>query len=198
MLAAASAATVSTSAVSATSVSAATAIAAMNRRCTSVAAVNDRCTPIAAMNDRCTSIATMDHRCATIAAMNHRSAAMTATTNCSTRMSAAPTVPAVAAAPTQTTTERVAAPIPARPPPSVVVPAILATEPNELGAFDDIQAVGRSTKRFRRDDWRRASAHNRYAANENCCRPESNREFTHDVPVSLKSEGKRRAGLFVP
>jgi len=126
-------------------------------------------TAIAAVNHRCTAIAAMDDCCAAIAAMNHRSTVMTATTNCSTRMSAAPSVPAVAATPTQTTTKHVAAPIPARPLPSVVVPAILATEPNELGALDHIEAVGRSAKRFGCDDRRRAEAgaHYRYAAAPN-------------------------------
>jgi len=176
MLAAASAATMSAAVSTATTASAtATAIAAMSHRCASAAAVNDRRAATAAMN----------HRCAAIAAMNHRSTVMTATTNCSTRMSAAPSVPAVAATPTQTTTKRVAAPIPARPLPSVVVPAILATEPNELGALDHIQAVGGSAERCGCDHRRRAEAvaHYRYAANENCCRPERDHKSTHIVPA---------------
>jgi hypothetical protein len=79
-------------------------------------ATNDRCTAMTPTNDRCT--------------------AMTATNT--TGVSAAPAVPAVAAAPPHAANEVLAAPVPPGAVPTVVVPAIVPTKPDELRALDYI------------------------------------------------------------
>jgi hypothetical protein len=65
------------------------------------------------------------------------------------RMSSTPMMPAVAAAPADARSEVLVAPVPAGAVPTVVIPAVIVTEPNELRALDYIQAVGRASNRSR-------------------------------------------------
>jgi hypothetical protein len=175
MFAAVSTTPVSTTAVSTTTVSAA-ATTANHCRCTAIAAMNDRCTAITAMNDRCMRMPAMN----------------------AAGMSAMPVTPAVAAAPADAGREILTAPVPAWAVPTVVIPAIMATEPNELRALDHIQAIGCCADRSRRDHRGRVEAHYRRARKENGCGRDRDHEFTHGDLVNFDLERQRRAGLFVP
>jgi hypothetical protein len=68
-------------------------------------------------------------------------AAMTA----AARMTAMPMMPAIAAAPTNSARLVRTAPIPARAVPTIVVPTVIMTIPNELDVFGHTQAVYRCT-----------------------------------------------------
>jgi hypothetical protein len=74
----------------------------------------------------------------------------TVTARPTSSMTAAPTVPAKAAAPTDARDSVAAAPIPAWAIPAVVVPAITAAKPDELRVLDEIEAVGRRSHRVGR------------------------------------------------
>ena len=64
-----------------------------------------------------------------------------------TRMSSTPMMPAVATAPTDAGSEVLVAPVSAGPVPTIVIPAVIVTEPDELRALDYIQPVGRTSNR---------------------------------------------------
>jgi hypothetical protein len=183
-----SATTVSATAVSATAVSA-TAVSATAVSATAVSATAVSATAVSlAAADRC-PVTAMDDRRAPIGAMRDRSAGM----------AAMPAVPAVAATPAQTATRFIAAPIPARPTPTAVIPAIMATEPNELRALDHIQAVGRGANRSWRDHRGRIEAHYRCTSKKNSCSRDRDHKFPHRTSQSLSlSLCQRRTGLLVP
>ena len=94
-------------------------------------------------------------------------------------MSPTPMMPAVAAAPAEARNEVLAAPVPAGAVPTVVVPAIILTEPDELRALDYIQAVGRTANCSGCAHRRRTGAHDRSAGNEDGCGRNGNGESTH-------------------
>jgi hypothetical protein len=60
-----------------------------------------------------------------------------------------PMMPAVTAAPADAGSKVLAAPVPAWAVPTIVIPAIIVTEPDELRALDYIQAVGHTANRSR-------------------------------------------------
>ena len=134
-----------------------------------------------AMTDRRTGMAAMNDRRTGMAAMNDRCMGMTATRTAG--VSATPMMPAVAAAPADAANEVLAAPVPPGAVPTVVVPAIIATEPDELRALDYIQALGRTANCSGCDHRRRTGAHDRSAGNEDGCGRNGNGESTHgDLP----------------
>ena len=176
MFAAASAAAVSTatamSTATAARVSAATAAATTDRR-TGMAGMNDRRTGMAGVNARRTGMTGMNDRCVRVTGVTAPAAGMSAT----------PMMPAVAAAPADAGREVLTAPVPARPVPTVVIPAIIVPKPDELRAFDHVQAVGRTANCSRRNHRSRAdaSAHDRCAGDENGCRHDGNSELGMNV-----------------
>jgi hypothetical protein len=111
-------------------------------------------------------------------------------------MSSAPIMPAVPAAPAKTDAPAIVAPIPARPIPTIFVPAIIVTEPDELHALDHIQAVGRRSDRSGRDDRGRADAraHDRCAGKEYGC----GRNGDHESTLDDLPEFGLRTCLFLP
>jgi hypothetical protein len=120
-----------------------------------------------AANDRSGGMTTMDDRRTSVTAM------------AATGVSAAPAVPTVAAAPADARRQVLAAPVPAWAVPTVVVPAVIVTEPDELRALDHLQAVGRTANCSGRDHRRRAGAHDRRAGNEHRCGRDGNNQSTH-------------------
>ena len=102
-------------------------------------------TAATAMTDRRMGMTDMTDRRMGMTDMTDRRMRMTGMT--ATGVSAAPMMPAVAAAPADARSEVLVAPVPAGAVPTVVVPAIIAAEPDELRALDHIQAVGRAAKR---------------------------------------------------
>jgi hypothetical protein len=96
-------------------------------------------------------------------------------------MTTSPMMPAVAAAPADAGGSVLVTPVPAGAVPTVVVPAIIVTKPNELRALDDIQAIGRTANRSRCDHC--AGAHDRCADDENGCGRNGNSQSSHDAPL---------------
>lgn len=135
-------------------------------------ATSGRCVGMAAANDRCMSMTVTNDWRMDMAAVNDGCTAMTAV----------PTVPAIAAAPADARSEVLAAPVPAWSVPAIVIPAIIAAEPDKLHALDYIQAVGRTSNRRGRDD--RSSIdrglHDRPANNKYGCCENGNRNSVHN------------------
>ncbi len=189
MLAAVSttAAAVSAAATAATAMS---ATAAMTDRRTGMAtatAVTNRCMGMTTMHDRRMRMTAMNDCRMRMTAMNDRCMRMTAMSAMTAAgMSAMPVMPAVAAAPADAGREILTAPVPAWAVPTVVIPTIMATEPDELRALDHVQAVGRIANRSgpNHRGCTDAGAHDRCAGNENGRGRNGNGESTHDgLPV---------------
>jgi hypothetical protein len=176
---------VSTAAVSATAVSAtAMSATAMTDRSMRVTGMTDRRMRMTRMTDRRMRVTRMNDRCMRMTGMNDRCVGMAATT---AGMSAMPMMPAVAAAPADAGRKVLAAPVPAWAVPTVVIPAIIVTEPDELRALDHVQAVGCSANCSRRNhrDRADAGADDRCARNENGCRRNGNSESMHERPPGV-------------
>ena len=135
-------------------------------------------TAATAMTDRCMRVTGMTDRCMRVTGMNDRRMRMTAVT--AAGMSAMPMVPAIAAAPADAGREVFAAPVPARAVPAVVVPAVIVTEPDELRALDDIQAIGRIANGSGCGHRRGARLHDRCARKEYRCGSNDSSKFAHD------------------
>jgi hypothetical protein len=142
--------------------------------------MTDRSMGVADMIDRGMGMASMTDRRMRVAAMNDCRMSMTAVA--AARMSAMPMMPAIAAAPTDAGTEIFAAPVPAWAVPTVVVPAIIAAEPDKLRALDHVQAIGCVAQLRRCGHGSRVNtgAHYRHANDKYGRDRNGGSEFTHD------------------
>jgi hypothetical protein len=186
---AATAATAAVSAAATAAVSAA-ATAAVSAAATATvsaatAAVTDRRTGMAtatARTNRRTRMTGMNDRRMSMTGMNDRRMRMTAMSAMTAAgMSAMPVMPAVATAPADAGREILTAPVPAWAVPTVVIPTIMATEPDELCALDHVQVVGRIANRSgpNHRGCTDAGAHDRCTDNENGGGNDSSKS-THD------------------
>jgi hypothetical protein len=89
-------------------------------------------------------------------------------------------MPAVAAAPTDAGSEILVTPVPAGAVPTVVIPAVIVTEPDELRALDYIQTVGRTSNCSRYRGCTDAGPHDRLTANEDGGDRNRHSESMHD------------------
>lgn len=109
--------------------------------------------------------------------MGNPSAGMT---NPPARMSSTPMMPTIAAAPTDAGSEVLVAPVPAGAVPTVVIPAVIVTEPDELRALNYIQAIGRSSNRSSHRGCTDTGPHDRRTANEDGCGRNRHSEPMHN------------------
>ena len=143
---------------------------------------------MAGMNDRRTGMAGVNARRTGMTGMNDRCVRVTGVTAPAAGMSATPMMPAVAAAPADAGREVLTAPVPARPVPTVVIPAIIVPKPDELRAFDHVQAVGRTANcppgaTIGAAPTLAPSA--LMCRDENGCRHDGNSEFRHECPPGV-------------
>jgi len=153
----------------------ATAVTDRPMRMTAATAMADRRMGMTAMNERCVGMTAVNDRCTRMAAVNGCCVGMTATATAGVSA-----VPAVTTAPADAVNAVLVAPVPARAVPTVVVPAIIMTEPDKRCALDDIQAVSRVANCCGRDHRGCADAYHRCAGNEYGCGCNANGKSLHD------------------
>jgi hypothetical protein len=164
----------------AATVAATAAVTNRRSRMTAATAVTDRGMCMAGMTDRRMGVASMTDGRVRVTAMSDRGVRMTRMA--AAGMSAMPMMPAIAAAPADAGTEILTAPVPAWAIPAVVVPAIIATEPDELRALDHVQAVGGIADRGWCDRWSGvgAGAYYRHTGNKHGRDRKRAGDSTHD------------------
>ncbi len=136
-------------------------------------------------------------------APNH--AAGTPDTRPSNPATATPAVPPDAAAPAEPSAHSIAAPVPARAVPSVVIPAVIAASPNELNSLDRIETVDHCAKCPGRS-WHSSGtpADNSGRGNQRCGGDELHSKYSHGFSrgavmistVKLRRQNARRQAWF--